>query len=234
MTTATTSETIQIYRVYIKATPEAIWEAVTKPEWTVQYGYAPVVEYELRSGGAFRAHANEGMKALGCPDVISDGEVIEADPPRKLVQTWRMTMTPEMAAEAFTRLTYDIEPVRGGVTKLTVTHDVTGAPHVGRRAEGRERVERGRRRLERDPQRAKDAARDGPATPLPKWPGIAAVARSLTQRTSPNAPRANWLHGPRWTRDYEEVLQDRDLLGGYAAVQGSVELHGRRSQPKEG
>lgn len=68
------------------------------------------------------------MKALSCPDVISDGEVIEADPPRKLVQTWRMTMTPELAAEAFTRVTYDIEPVRGGVTKLTVTHDVTGAP----------------------------------------------------------------------------------------------------------
>lgn len=42
-----------------------------------------------------------------CPDVISDGEVIEADAPRKLVQTWRMTMMPEMAAEAFTRLPYD-------------------------------------------------------------------------------------------------------------------------------
>src|SRR5580704_10710459 len=128
MSTATTSETNQIYRVYIRATPEAIWEAVTQPEWTVQYGYAPLVEYELRSGGAFRSYANEGMKAMGCPDVISDGEVIEADPPRKLVQTWRMTMTPEMALEAFTRVTYDLELARGGVTKLTVTHDVTGAP----------------------------------------------------------------------------------------------------------
>jgi uncharacterized protein YndB with AHSA1/START domain len=128
MTTPVETDTTQMYRVYIKATPEAIWDAITQPEWTVQYGYAPVVEYELRSGGAFRAHANEGMKALGCPDVISDGEVIEANPPRKLVQTWRMTMTPELASEAFTRLTYDIEPVRGGVTKLTVTHDVTGAP----------------------------------------------------------------------------------------------------------
>ena len=128
MTTATQNETVQIYRVYIKAMPETVWEAITKPEWTVQYGFAPLVEYELRSGGAFRAHANEGMKAFGCPDIISDGEVIEADPPRKLVQTWRMTMTPEMAAEPFTRLIYDIEAVRGGVTKLTVTHDVTGAP----------------------------------------------------------------------------------------------------------
>jgi uncharacterized protein YndB with AHSA1/START domain len=124
----TDSRVVQIYRVYIKASPEAIWEAVTTPEWTVRYGYAPVVEYDLRPGGSFRALANEGMKALGCPDVISDGEVIESDPPRKLVQTWRMTMTPEMAAEAFTTLTYDIEPVRGGVCKVTVTHDVTGAP----------------------------------------------------------------------------------------------------------
>ncbi len=128
MTTDNPSPTIQIHRVYIKATPEAVWEAVTKPEWTVQYGYAPLNEYELWAGGAFRSYANEGMKTLGCPDVISDGEVIESNPPRKLVQTWRMTMTPEMATEGFTRLTYDIEPVRGGVTKLTVTHDVTGAP----------------------------------------------------------------------------------------------------------
>ncbi len=128
MNATTTSETNLIHRVYIRATPEAIWEAVTRPEWTVQYGYAPLVEYELRSGGSFRALANEGMRAVGCPEVISDGEVIESDPPRKLVQTWRMTMTPELASEAFTRLTYDIEPVRGGVTKLTVTHDVSGAP----------------------------------------------------------------------------------------------------------
>jgi uncharacterized protein YndB with AHSA1/START domain len=128
MTTPEPSETMLMYRVYIKAPPEDIWEAITQPEWTVQYGYAPVVEYELRAGGAFRAHANEGMIALGCPEIISDGEVIEADPPRRLVQTWRMTMTPEMAAEAFTRLTHDIEPVRGGVTRLTITHDVTGAP----------------------------------------------------------------------------------------------------------
>lgn len=129
MTTATNAtETVQMYRIYIKAAPEAIWEAITEPEWTVKYGYAPLVNYDLRAGGAFRAYANEGMRALGCPEVISDGEVIEADPPRKLVQTWRMTMTPEMAAEAFTRLTYEIEPVRGGVSKLTVTHDVSGAP----------------------------------------------------------------------------------------------------------
>jgi uncharacterized protein YndB with AHSA1/START domain len=127
-TTAEATKTVQMYRVYIKASPEAIWEALTKPEWTAKYGYAPLVDYELRPGGKFRAYANEGMKAFGCPDIVSDGEVIEADAPRKLVQTWRMTMTPEMAAEGFTRLTYELEAVRGGVTKLTVTHDVSGQP----------------------------------------------------------------------------------------------------------
>lgn len=94
----------------------------------MRYGYAPLVEHELRPGGAFQAHPTEGMKAPGCLEIISDGEVIEIDPPRRLVHTWRMTMTPEMAAEGFTRVTYEIEPVRGGVTKLTVTHDVSGAP----------------------------------------------------------------------------------------------------------
>ena len=100
-------ETVQVYRIYIKTTPEALWEAITSPQWSVRYGYAPLVDYDLRAGGAFRAYANEGMKAMGCPEVISDGEVIESDAPRRLVQTWRMTMMPEMAAEAFTRLPYD-------------------------------------------------------------------------------------------------------------------------------
>jgi uncharacterized protein YndB with AHSA1/START domain len=126
---AQVTKTIQIYRVYIKASPQAIWDAITKPEWTKQYGYAPVVEYDLRVGGQFRAYPNEGMKQFpGVPDVILDGEVVEATPPHKLVQTWRMLMDPGLAAEGFTRLTYDIEAARGGVSRLTVTHDVTGAP----------------------------------------------------------------------------------------------------------
>ena len=73
-TTAETTTTVQMYRVYIKATPQAIWDAITKPEWTAKYGYAGMVDYELRPGGKFRVHANEGMKAFGMPDIISDGE----------------------------------------------------------------------------------------------------------------------------------------------------------------
>jgi uncharacterized protein YndB with AHSA1/START domain len=125
------SNTIQMHRVYIKATPQAIWAAITKPEWTEQYGYAPLVDYDMRAGGQFRAYPNEGMKQFpGVPSVILDGEVIEADPPRKLVQTWRMLMDPGLAAEGFTRLTYEIVPVKGGVTRLTVTHDLGGTPKL--------------------------------------------------------------------------------------------------------
>jgi uncharacterized protein YndB with AHSA1/START domain len=128
---STAANNLQIYRAYIKATPEAIWNALTQPEWTVRYGYAPLVEYDLRVGGRYRAHPNEGMKQFpNIPDVITDGEILELSAPRKLVQTWRMLMDPALAAEGFTRLTIELQPVRGGVTKLTVTHDLTGAPKL--------------------------------------------------------------------------------------------------------
>jgi uncharacterized protein YndB with AHSA1/START domain len=128
--TAATTATIQVYRVYIKATPQAIWDAITKPEWTEKYGYGGRGEYDLRPGGTYRGLTNEGMRAVGAPDVGIEGQVLEADPPRKLVQTFRMVMDPEMAAEGFTRLTYEIEARKDGVTKLTLTHDFEGAPKL--------------------------------------------------------------------------------------------------------
>jgi uncharacterized protein YndB with AHSA1/START domain len=128
MTTIT--ETTQVYRVYIKASPEAVWDAITKPEWTQRYGYGGSAEFDLRPGGSFRHLTTAEMQAMGAGDVAVDGEVIESDPPRKLVQTWRMVMDPEAAAEGFTRLTYEISEVNDGVTKLTVIHDLTGAPRL--------------------------------------------------------------------------------------------------------
>jgi uncharacterized protein YndB with AHSA1/START domain len=129
-TTAATTVTTQVYRVYIKATPEAIWDAITKPEWTERYGYGGRGEYDLRPGGSYTGYANEGMRAMGAPDVGVAGEVIEADPPRRLIQTWQMMMDPEMAAEGPTRLTYEIEPRDGGVTRLTVIHELDGTPKL--------------------------------------------------------------------------------------------------------
>jgi hypothetical protein len=49
------------------------------------------------------------MAAFGLPDPMVDGDVIEVDPPRKLVQTYRFLFSPEMKAEGFTRLTWEIE-----------------------------------------------------------------------------------------------------------------------------
>ena len=128
--------TTQVYRVYIKATPEAIWEAITKPEWTEKFLYGGRVDYDLRPGGAYRAYPGEGMRAAGAemgypiPDVVADGQVLETDPPRRLVQTWRMLMDQTMADEGFTRLTWEIHETQSGVSRLTVTHDVTGAPQT--------------------------------------------------------------------------------------------------------
>jgi len=130
MTTAAQTKTVQIYRVYISATPEAIWEAITNPEWTQKYGYRGIAEYDLRPGGKYRALANADMQAAGMPEVVVDGEVLEADPPRKLVQTWRFLWDEEIAAEGPTRVTFDIEEDDVGVTRVTVTHEMENAPRT--------------------------------------------------------------------------------------------------------
>ena len=104
-----------MYRVYIKATPERIWEAITDPEWNGRYGYAARPTTTCGPAAAYRSFATEEMKqarrrwAGSMPEVIVDGEVLEADPPRRLVQTWRMLMDPTAAAEGFSRLTWEIE-----------------------------------------------------------------------------------------------------------------------------
>ena len=114
MTTRTEIQTVQVYRVYIKATPQAIWDAITQPEWTARYGYGGRGEYDLRPGGTYTAYTSAAMREHGAPDVAIRGEIVELDPPRRLVQTWQMVMDPSMEAQ--------------GVTRLTVAHDLTGAP----------------------------------------------------------------------------------------------------------
>jgi uncharacterized protein YndB with AHSA1/START domain len=133
--TTKTDVTTQVYRVYIKATPQAVWDGITKSEWTKRYGMGGVVDYDLRPGGIYRAYPGEAMKKQAAklgfevPEVAMDGEVIEADPPRKLVQTFRMLIGDEATtAEGFTRLTWEIDEIQPGVSKLTVSHEVEGAP----------------------------------------------------------------------------------------------------------
>jgi uncharacterized protein YndB with AHSA1/START domain len=133
---AQTLTTTQVYRVYIKATPQAIWDAITKPEWTARYGYTGLVDYDLRPGGAYKVRPTEPFKAASAaqgytiPDVIIEGEVLEADPPRRLVTTFHMLMDPEIASEPFTRVTHEIEEGPHGVCSLTLTHELEGAPRL--------------------------------------------------------------------------------------------------------
>ena len=128
------SQVVQVHRVYIRATAQAIWDAITQPEWTAKYGYTGYVEYDLRPGGAYRVRPTEGFRAGAeaqghqLPDVIISGEVLEADPPRKLVTTFRMLMDPQTAAEPATRITHEIVDKGNGVCSLTLTHELDGAP----------------------------------------------------------------------------------------------------------
>jgi uncharacterized protein YndB with AHSA1/START domain len=128
--------TTQVYRVYIKASAQAIWDAITQPEWTARYGYTGLVSYDLRPGGAYVVHATEsfkaGSRAAGhdVPDIVIDGEVIESDPPRKLVTTFRMLMDADLAGEPFTRITHEIKEGKDGVCSLTLTHELEGSPKL--------------------------------------------------------------------------------------------------------
>jgi uncharacterized protein YndB with AHSA1/START domain len=137
MTTDTdTTVTTQVYRVYIKAAPQAIWDAITSPEWSERYGFGGRVEYDLRPGGAYRVPTTDAMRKVAAemgipvPDVMVDGEVIESDPPHRLVQTFRMLMDESTVAEGFTRLTYEISERPGGISRLTLSHELEGKPRL--------------------------------------------------------------------------------------------------------
>jgi uncharacterized protein YndB with AHSA1/START domain len=141
MTTAIETAT-QVYRIYIKATPQAIWDAITKPEWTQKYGYRGIAEFDLRQGGTYQARAPEDMQAMGMPELLVEGEVIEAEPPRKLVHTWRALWDEDVASES-TRVTFDIEEDDFDYTRLTVTHELENAPATAAQVAGYARLQEG-------------------------------------------------------------------------------------------
>ena len=113
MTTTVQEKTIQVYQVFIKASPEQIWDAITKPEFTERYFYCSSIETSperrvtLAPDGSSRAH----------------DATIQFDPPRKLVHEWRSRWDPEAAPEPASRVTWEIEPGEDGVSMLTLVHD---------------------------------------------------------------------------------------------------------------
>ncbi len=110
-----------VYVILIRTTPDKLWDALTKPEFTKAYWAGTTQQSEWEKGSSWKALTPDGR-------VWDTGEIIEADRPRRLVLTWRNEHFPEMRAEGYTRLTYDLEASANEV-KLTLTHesDVTGS-----------------------------------------------------------------------------------------------------------
>ena len=126
--TTITAQTTQIYNVFIKATPEEIWDAITKPEFTERYFYGIRVE---TNGDRRLTIAPEGS------DMGGEDPVFEFDPPRRLVHGWQSKWNAEMAAEEPSRVSWEIEPQEGGYSLLTVTHDqLEGAPKTAEGVSG--------------------------------------------------------------------------------------------------
>jgi uncharacterized protein YndB with AHSA1/START domain len=108
-----------VYVTYIRATPEQVFDALRRPEFTRQYFFGATQSSDWKVGSAWK------MFAPG--DKLTDsGEVLEFDPPRKFVLKWRNEFVPEMMAEGYTRCAFDIVPQDGGVTQLKVTHEMEG------------------------------------------------------------------------------------------------------------
>lgn len=116
MTTETAARPKLVYQLFIKAPPERVWEAITTPEFTTRYYYGCALESDLAVGSALTYMAPDGSGPLIA------GEVLEADPPRRLSHTYRSLWGP-LADDAPTRVTWELEAAQNGVTKLTVVHD---------------------------------------------------------------------------------------------------------------
>ena len=106
-----------VYTIYIAATPEKVWQALTTAEFSRKYFSGLAVEAELKVGGAFVVRAPDGS-------VHIDGEVVECVAPRKLTITWNVNWPNLVEKLGLTLVTYDIEPA-GDAVRLTMTeaHD---------------------------------------------------------------------------------------------------------------
>jgi uncharacterized protein YndB with AHSA1/START domain len=125
--TTTIAQTTQVYQVFIKASAEQIWEAITKPEWTARYFHGARItvtpeHYDSRGPGG---------------ETWGDSAVEVFDPPHKLVHGWRSMYDPDVTEEEESRVTWEIEEDENGVCLLTVTHDrLEGAPMTAVKVSG--------------------------------------------------------------------------------------------------
>ena len=106
----------KIFEIYIKTTPERLWEAITDSDIRSKYQFGNTLEADWSPGGRFVMNNPKAGAPLG------EGENLEVDPPRRLVQTMRALWGEDVKAEGTSRITWEIEPV-GDSCHLTVTHD---------------------------------------------------------------------------------------------------------------
>jgi uncharacterized protein YndB with AHSA1/START domain len=107
----------QVYVLYINAPAQSVWEAITQPEQVARFFHGMHLEATYEVGGHLRSWSPDHSAQWG------DNTVLEWDPPRRMVHTWRSLYDPATAAEPESRVTWEVEPAGGDSTKLTLIHD---------------------------------------------------------------------------------------------------------------
>ena len=116
----TTDKTDFVYAILIRTTPEKLWEALTNGEFSEKYWFGFRVNFDLKPGGKMKIDPPKGMEFCG----DHAGEVLECDPGRKLVFTWKQADPPAVAArrKSLSRVTYELFPM-GPMVKLQLRHE---------------------------------------------------------------------------------------------------------------
>jgi uncharacterized protein YndB with AHSA1/START domain len=109
-------DTAAVFEVFIKTSPERLWEAITDPEMRAKYSFGVRTESEWTPGSSYKASVPEVIE-------IAEGENVEVDAPRRLVQTFTALWSDDVKSEGASRVTWEIEPVGDDSCRLTVTHD---------------------------------------------------------------------------------------------------------------
>ena len=109
-------DTSAVFEIYIKTSPERLWDALTDPEQRAKYFFGWATESDWAEGSEYR------WSVPGGGDVAA-GENLEVDPPRRLVQTMTLLFSDEVKSEGTSRVTWEIEPVGDDSCRLTVVHD---------------------------------------------------------------------------------------------------------------
>ena len=107
----------KVFEIYIKTSPERLWEAITDPDLRSRYTFGVQTNSDWRPGSSYEAvHPAASFK-------VAEGENLEVDPPRRLVQSFNALWSDDVKAEGTSRVTWEIEPVGDDSCRLTVTHD---------------------------------------------------------------------------------------------------------------